>query len=85
MFRIFLTPGADRGYKKLTRSAARDIREVVFGEFCRNPLSKVLDIKKLKVPYAGFRLRIGDYRILFTLKGKNVTIYSIQHRKDAYR
>ncbi|MCH7826532.1 MAG: type II toxin-antitoxin system RelE/ParE family toxin [Bacteroidetes bacterium] len=35
----------------------------------------------------GYRLRSGNYRILFILndKIKNIFIYRIKHRKDAYR
>jgi len=32
-----------------------------------------------------YRLRIGDYRVLFDLDGKNIVILRIQHRKDVYR
>lgn len=32
-----------------------------------------------------FRLRVGDYRILFDLKGKTILILKIGHRKDIYR
>jgi mRNA interferase RelE/StbE len=41
------------------------------------------DVKKL----AGsdeFRLRIGDYRLIFTREGRHVTIERVFHRKDAY-
>jgi mRNA interferase RelE/StbE len=41
------------------------------------------DVKKL----AGsdeFRLRIGDYRLIFTREGQHVTIERVFHRKDAY-
>lgn len=35
----------------------------------------------------GYRVRIGDYRILFRINDalKEVIIYRIKHRKDAYR
>lgn len=35
----------------------------------------------------GWRMRVGDYRILYTVdtKAKEVTILSVAHRKDAYR
>ena len=32
-----------------------------------------------------YRLRIGDYRVLFDLDGRNVVILRVQHRKDVYR
>ncbi len=35
----------------------------------------------------GYRLRIGDYRVLFTIddRRKRVIIYRIVHRREAYR
>ena len=37
--------------------------------------------------WAGYRLRVGDYRILYEVESekKMVIIYRIAHRKDAYR
>ena len=35
----------------------------------------------------GYRLRVGDYRVLFTIHDrlKLVTIYRVLHRREAYR
>ena len=44
-----------------------------------------LDIRKLKTPFEGYRVRVGNYRILFVVNKKHITIYSIKHRKDAYK
>lgn len=35
----------------------------------------------------GWRLRIGDYRVLYFIdkKKKSITVLSVQHRKNAYR
>ena len=32
-----------------------------------------------------YRLRVGDYRILFEIEGEKLIIYRIRHRKDAYK
>jgi len=48
--------------------------------------SRTGDVKKLKRPFIGFRLRCGDYRVFFDLKGDNtLEITAVRHRKDAYR
>ncbi|HEY5075500.1 MAG TPA: type II toxin-antitoxin system RelE/ParE family toxin [Pyrinomonadaceae bacterium] len=31
-----------------------------------------------------FRLRVGEYRVLFEVEGNKVLIYRVRHRKDAY-
>jgi len=42
-------------------------------------------IKRLKNHYPPFRMRVGDYRILFDVEGECLIVISIRHRKDAYR
>lgn len=43
--------------------------------------------KKLVGIKDGYRLRIGDYRILYTIDDhqKIVTVYRIRHRREVYR
>ena len=65
--------------------------------FCRNILLKIKslenfdkntsNIKKLKYPMFGYRLRIGDYRVLFVTDPDNkiIFVYTLDHRKDVYR
>ncbi len=50
-----------------------------------NPFNKKLDVKKLKTSFEGYRVRKGSFRILFEKENKIITIYSIKHRKDAYK
>lgn len=44
------------------------------------------DVRKLKPPLNGFRLRCGDYRVFFELKHDNtIEITGVRNRRDAYR
>jgi mRNA-degrading endonuclease RelE of RelBE toxin-antitoxin system len=44
------------------------------------------DVKRLKPPRTGFRLRCGDFRVFFDQKGETaIEITGIRDRKDAYR
>lgn len=44
------------------------------------------DVKKLKPPLIGFRLRCGDYRAFFDFKDENsIEITAVRNRKEAYR
>jgi mRNA-degrading endonuclease RelE of RelBE toxin-antitoxin system len=48
--------------------------------------SRTGDVKGLKPPLTGLRLRCGDYRLFFDRKSPEaVHILSVRHRKDAYR
>lgn len=42
------------------------------------------DVKRLTNFTPEYRLRVGDYRVLFELEAERVIIYRIKHRKDAY-
>lgn len=45
------------------------------------------DVKKLHgLPGDSYRLRIGDYRVLFTIEktGRFVRVTSVRHRRQAY-
>ena len=44
------------------------------------------DVKKLKPPQVGFRLRCGDYRIFFDAGGENtIEIAGVRNGREAYR
>ena len=42
------------------------------------------NIKRLQSADFGYRLRMGDYRVLFDVKGDIILIQKIGHRKDVY-
>jgi mRNA-degrading endonuclease RelE of RelBE toxin-antitoxin system len=44
------------------------------------------DVTALNGDMAGsFRLRVGDYRVLFTLEENAMRIFGVRHRSEAYR
>ena len=44
------------------------------------------DVKILHGDLAGaFRLRLGDYRVLFTLEEDVMRVFGVRHRSKAYR
>lgn len=43
------------------------------------------DVKRLTDFHPEYRLRVGDYRVLFEVEGNQVVIYRIRHRRDVYR
>lgn len=42
------------------------------------------DLKRLTNFTPEYRLRVGDYRVLFEIEGDRVIIYRIRHRSRAY-
>lgn len=43
------------------------------------------DIKKLTNFTQEYRLRVGNYRVLFEIENNKIIIYKIKHRKDSYK
>ena len=75
--------------RKMLRALDQTVGARIVGKiraYANNPLSQASNVKALRSK-PGFRLRIGDYRVLFTVSGAVVTImtvYRIGHRKDVY-
>jgi len=42
-------------------------------------------VRKLAGQAGKYRLRVGDYRILFTLENDRIFVHQVKDRKDAYR
>ncbi len=80
---VFITKKAEKALDKLPDSIAKNIaRDILKLEDNPYPLNS----KKLKGEN-NFRLRIGSYRVIYTLNKKNkaITILRIADRKTAYR
>ena len=79
-YEIELKPRAIRDLKTIDRTMARRITEKI-GHMKQDLAG---DVKRLTNSTPEFRLRVGDYRVLFEIEGNKVIIYRIRHRKDAY-
>ena len=42
------------------------------------------DVKKLTNHTPEYRMRVGDWRILFEVEEEKIIIYRIRHRREAY-
>lgn len=43
------------------------------------------DVKQLANFTPEYRLRVGDYRVLFEIEGNTIVVYGVRHRREAYR
>lgn len=76
-----------------TRRAEKDIKKL--DPFTKNHVGKSLlklqnnpslYSEKLINPEIGtYRFRIGDYRVIFDIEGKDIVILRVGHRKDIYK
>ena len=77
------------------RSAEKDLRSIDKQHIPRlieaiEPLSKdpfPVQHRKLYGTNISYRIRVGDYRIVYQIDSKKrlITVYHIRHRKDIYR
>jgi mRNA interferase RelE/StbE len=81
VYEIELKPGALKDLRKADRKQASKIADGI------ERLAQGLqgDVKKLTNFSPEFRLRIGQYRVLFDMEGRRIVIYRIVKRDEAYR
>jgi len=89
-YRISFTRSSKRQHEKLDTTVKNRIdksfRQLV--DYYGGKASKKPDVKSLSGKYYGLlRLRVGDYRIIFQVRGEEFVILVVQiiKRGDAYR
>ena len=84
MYSVFYTSAASRQLRRLPRDVATRIL-IAVESFTANP--RTPQTEKLEGASGVYRLRIGDYRVLYTIDDalRRVVISRVRHRRDAYR
>ena len=80
-YQIYFKPRAVKDLKKLPPQDNRQIVKKI--EAMQSDLAG--DVKRLTNFTPEYRLRVGDYRVLFEIEGQTMVIYRVLHRKDAYK
>jgi mRNA interferase RelE/StbE len=78
---IDIQDSAYKDLKKLDKSDAIKILQTIKK---LEDYPNITNVKKLTNHYPPFRLRIGDYRVLFDIEENKIIISNIKHRKEAY-
>ena len=83
-YRVEFSPKADRQFKGLTKEVQIRLKHRI-DILAENPFPR--GVKKPSAEENIYRFRIGDYRIIYQVKGKAllVLILKLGHRKDVYR
>jgi mRNA interferase RelE/StbE len=83
-YTVIIENKAQKEFLKLSPPHDSSVKKDING-LEKNPRPQ--GVKKLAGTKDGYRIRIGDYRILYTIddKKKIVTIYRIRHRREVYR
>lgn len=82
VYKIYYNPSIKKDLKKISKTEQARIIDLI-----DNDLSiKAADYPLLKGKFKGLRkLRIGDYRVIYSLTGDDVFILRIRHRKEVYK
>jgi len=83
-YKLQWLPSACSDLKKIHKKyVSKIIRKIE--KLCDEPYSR--GARKLKDADKSYRLRLGDYRIIYQVDGQTITItiIRIRHRKDVYR
>ena len=79
-YEVEFRPAARRDIERLAPDVARRIAEKI--EAMREDLAG--DVKRLKHFEPRYRLRVGDWRVLFEIDGSHAIIWRIRHRSEVY-
>lgn len=81
-FEVSFSARAAREFKKLDKAVQKRIGAKLLAYAATENLSEA---KKLTNPVLGeWRYRIGDYRVIFDLKGKEIQVLKVAHRNEVY-
>ena len=84
MYRLLIKRSAEQDLRRLSRVVFQRVNTKILTlrDEPRPP-----GVRKLAGPLEGWRIRVGDYRILYQINDseQTVTIVRVRHRRDAYR
>lgn len=79
-YTIRLAHGAERDMRKLSPVMRRRVTK----KLERLSDGLIGDVKRLRNFTPGYRLRVGDWRVLFDVEGDTIMVHNISHRSQAY-
>jgi mRNA interferase RelE/StbE len=85
VYEILFAKSVDKALRRLPRDIAQRIRQRLY-EIALDPYAKHLDVTKLQ-NRPGFRLRVGDWRVIYEIKGDEliILVLRVAPRGEVYR
>ena len=83
-FKIEAKGSTEHDLKKVDKKYIPKIVQAI-ASLAENPFP--VQSKKLKDSESSYRLRVGDYRVIYQVDhvNKSIIIYYVRHRKDVYK
>lgn len=85
-YKIEFKKSAFKEYQKLPLNVKNKVSDAL-KMLSINPFLEILNYKKINAKDNNYRIRIGDYRIIYSLYNNSLIIRIIRvgHRKDVYK
>ena len=80
--RVLIDAKALKDLKKMPKARAAHVLEKIE---TLESFPEVPNIKRLTHFEPPFRMRVGEYRVLFDVEDDMLTVYRVKHRKESYR
>ena len=86
MYRVLFQKSAYKEYQKLPKKVRVKVDESL-EILSVNPVSEILRFKKIRGKENHYRIRVGDYRIIYSPQDEQliVRVIRVGNRKDVYR
>jgi mRNA interferase RelE/StbE len=81
IYDLAFKPAASRDLNRLDRPTF----DRIVGKITQLREGLAGDVKKLTNFTPNYRLRVGDYRVLFNVADNKIIVWRVLHRRDAYR
>lgn len=84
MYSVYYTTSASKDWRSIPFSLVPTLKKAIEG-LANQP--RPMNSEKLTGSKNAYRVRKGDYRVLYTVDDtqKTIVIYKISHRREAYR
>lgn len=80
LYAVYFLADAKASLKRMSPDVSRRILHKI--ERMRHGLAG--DVKRLKEFVPNYRLRVGDWRVLFEVESDTIVVHEIKHRSQAY-
>jgi len=84
VYKVTVKRQVEKDFRKVDRLLIDSIIEAI--ESLRND-PRPMNSRKMKNTAMTFRIRVGDYRVIYQVDDTNkvITVFHVRHRKDAYK
>lgn len=74
----------DKALKDLSKIQKQEVEKILLKIELLEDYPDVANIKKLTNFEPPYRLRVGNYRVLFDIEDDIITVYRVKHRSKSY-